>query len=64
MVLVDPAAPFTVTPENLFYKCNWSPMMDKTFQARVLYTFVNGSVAYQNFNFSDFVPGEKLTFDR
>ncbi len=64
MVLVDPAAPFTVTPENLFYKCNWSPMMDKTFQARVLYTFVNGRVAYQNFNFSDFVPGEKLTFDR
>ena len=64
MVLVDPAAPFTVTPENLFYKCNWSPMMDKTFQARVLYTFVNGRVAYQNFKFSDFVPGEKLAFDR
>ena len=64
MVLVDPSAPFTVTPENLFYKCNWSPMMDKTFQARVLYTFVNGRVAYQNFKFSDFVPGEKLAFDR
>ena len=64
MVLVDAAAPFTVTPENLFYKCNWSPMMDKTFQARVLYTFVNGRVAYQNFKFSDFVPGEKLAFDR
>lgn len=64
MVLVDPAAPFTVTSENLFYKCNWSPMMDKTFQARVLYTFVNGRTAYQNFKFSDFVPGEKLTFDR
>ena len=64
MVLVDPAAPFTVTQENLLYKCNWSPMMDKTFQARVLYTFVNGRIAYQNFKFSDFEPGEKLTFDR
>jgi len=49
LVLVDPAAPFTVTSENLFYKCNWSPVMSKTFQARVLYTFVNGRIAYQNF---------------
>ena len=64
LVIVDPAAPFTVTPENLFYKCNWSPMMDKTFRTRVLYTFVNGRIAYQNFNFSNFVPGEKLVFDR
>ena len=64
LVLVDPAAPFTVTSENLFYKCNWSPVMSKTFQARVLYTFVNGRIAYQNFNFSKLVPGEKLIFNR
>jgi len=64
LVVVDPAAPFTVKPENLFYKCNWSPMMNKTFQARVLYTFVNGRIVYHNFNFSNFEPGEKLTFNR
>ncbi|MDR9399818.1 MAG: dihydroorotase [Psychroflexus sp.] len=64
LVIVDPALPFTVTKDNLFYKCGWSPMMGKTFNSRVLSTFVNGRLAYHNFQFKGFKAGEKLNFDR
>ena len=64
LVLVDTSAPFTVNRENLFYKCKWSPMMGNTFQTRVLYTIVNGKIAYENFKFSDIKCGEKLSFNR
>jgi len=31
LVLIDPARPYTVTPENILYKCGWSPFEGETF---------------------------------
>jgi dihydroorotase len=46
LVLVDPDATTTVTPDSLLYKCGWSPFEGHTFPARIDCTWVNGSVAY------------------
>jgi dihydroorotase len=48
LVLVDMDAPWTVTTENILYKCKWSPFNGRTFRSRVLCTFVNGRKVYEN----------------
>ncbi len=63
-VLVDLNAPWTVTKENIAYKCGWSPFEDTTFKSRITHTFVNGSLAYENFTFHDTKHAQRLTFDR
>ncbi len=42
LVIVDPNSPWTVTSDNLLYKCGWSPLEGTTFQSRVTTTIVNG----------------------
>ena len=64
LVLVDPNAPWTVTKDNLAYKCGWSPFEGTTFTSRVTHTFVNGVLAYENGKFKNKGKGERLTFDR
>ncbi len=48
LVIVDPDSPWTVTKENIRYKCGWSPLLNQTFQSSVAYTFVNGHLVYDN----------------
>ena len=48
LVIIDPEAPWTVTKENIKYKCGWSPLMGQKFQSGVAYTLVNGHLAYEN----------------
>ncbi|MDT0556392.1 dihydroorotase [Patiriisocius hiemis] len=64
LVLVDPNAPWTVTKDNIAYKCGWSPFEGSTFKARVVYTFVNGAIAYDNGKYPAENRGERLTFTR
>lgn len=64
LVLVDPSAPFTVTPENILYKCDWSPFEGITFGNSVSKTFVNGMLAYDEGRVSDCAAGQLLTFER
>ncbi|MBN2639814.1 MAG: dihydroorotase [Bacteroidales bacterium] len=64
MVLVDPNDPWTVTKENLFYKCAWSPFEGQRFSARVKKTFVNGSLVYDEGRFDESFRGMRLLFDR
>lgn len=64
LVLVDPAAPWTVTAENLRYKCGWSPFEGQQFQSRVTHTFVNGELAYQNGQVDENARGMRLAFNR
>lgn len=64
LVMVDLNAPWTVKAENNFYKCGWSPFEGVTFKSRITHTFVNGRLVYKNFQFNDFRPGERLTFER
>lgn len=64
LAIVDPGQPWSVKKENIFYKCGWSPFEGTTFKSRVTHTFVNGHLAYHNFNFRDFRAGKRLLFDR
>jgi dihydroorotase len=64
LVLIDPNAPWTVTKDNVDYKCGWSPFEGTTFRSRVTHTFVNGILAYENGRFPNRSKGERLTFNR
>lgn len=64
LVLVDLNSPWTVTKENMLYKCGWSPFEGSTFKSRITHTFVNGHIAYQNSKFSEIKYAKRLTFNR
>ena len=64
LVLVDMNSSFTVSKENILYKCGWSPMEGVTFHSKIVSTFVNGKRVYSNGNFDENVRGERILFDR
>ncbi|MET7001083.1 dihydroorotase [Chitinophaga defluvii] len=63
-VIVDLQQATTVTKENIYYKCNWSPFEEHTFPAAITHTFVNGHLAYENGQFNESVKGQRLLFAR
>jgi len=63
LVLVDPNKSWTVTPENILYKCGWSPFEGTTFDSSVLKTWVNGKPVYDNGKFDETVRGQRLLFE-
>jgi dihydroorotase len=62
LVLVDLNHPWTVTPENILYKCGWSPFEGTRFNARVMYTLVNGNLVYADGMIRDQACGQRLSF--
>lgn len=64
LVVVDNNAPSTVTKENIFYKCGWSPLENFTFPASIEKTFVSGNLVYSNGSFDEATKGQRLTFNR
>lgn len=64
LVVVDPEKNWTVTKDNVLYKCGWSPMEGEVFHTKVKQTFVNGHLVYDYGVIDDSVKGERLTFDR
>jgi dihydroorotase len=60
LVLVDPLRPWTVTKDNLLYKCGWSPFEGQTFSQQVVKTFVNGELVYDEGVFQEDFRGKKL----
>lgn len=62
LVLVDLNAPWTVSKDNIISKCAWSPFEGTTFHARVIKTFVNGNVVYDDGRIVDYVMGKRLEF--
>ncbi len=64
LVIVNLNNPWTVKKENILYKCGWSPFEGTTFKSRITHTFINGGLAYKNFNFYDTKYAKRLTFDR
>lgn len=64
LVLVDMNNPYTVTKDNILYKCGWSPFEGHSFPAAVKYTLVSGQIAYENGTINDSVRGQRLRFDR
>ena len=64
LVLVDMDAQWTVTKDNVLYKCGWSPFEGAEFHTQVTHTFVNGFLAYENGTVNEERHGERLLFDR
>ena len=64
LVLVDLNAGTTVEKENILYKCGWSPLEGKRFDASVSHTFVNGHLVYGNGSFDESRIGLRLSFNR
>lgn len=64
MVLVDLKGQTTVSKENIYYKCGWSPFEGHTFPARISHTFINGELAWHDGKFDDGLRGMRLEFDR
>ena len=64
LVLFDISSPWTVTKENILYKCGWSPFEGTTFYSKITHTFVNGHLAYHNNVFHNTMRGKRLLFNR
>lgn len=64
LVIVDPHAEHQITPEELFYKCVWTPYLGQTVHAKVTHTFVNGNLVFEDGEIHDEWRGERLRFHR
>ena len=64
IVIVDDNNPWTVSKDNVLYKCKWSPFEGTTFKSRVTHTLVNGQLVYENSNFYEVNAAKQLTFSR
>jgi dihydroorotase len=64
LAIVDMEKSTTVSKENILYKCGWSPLESTTFPAVISYTFVNGSLVYENGKIVESQLGKRLLFDR
>ena len=62
--LVDLNNPWTVTKENILYKCGWSPFEGNTFRSKVVKTIVNGIIVYDNGSINDNYRGQRIMFER
>lgn len=63
LVLVDPEKCWTVAPENILYKCGWSPFEGTTFHHSITQTFVNGQLVYDNGVVNDDVRGMEVRYN-
>lgn len=64
LVLVDLNNPWIVESSNILAKCGWSPFESVKFQSKVILTFVNGHLAYNNGSFDENHRGKRLEFNR
>ncbi len=64
LVLINPNHNWTVSKENLLYKCGWSPLEGTHFSNKIEHTFVNGNLVYANNKVNTAFRGSRLTFTR
>lgn len=62
MVLVDLDQEWTVQPENILYKCGWSPFAGHTFRGQVQSTIVSGHLVWHEGALREGKTGERLRF--
>lgn len=62
LTLVDLNSSWTVSKENLLYKCGWSPLEGTSFSTKVTHTFVNGNLVYDHGVFEENVWGKPISF--
>jgi dihydroorotase len=61
LTLVDMNSNWIVAKDNILYKCAWSPLEGTTFTTKVINTFVNGNLVYDNGRFDERIKGQALT---
>ncbi len=64
IVLINPLNQFSVSKNNILYKCGWSPFEGMKFSHSIESTFVNGQRVYHKGGIIETKNGERLTFDR
>jgi len=64
LVVIDPNNKWKANTDNTLYKVSWSPFDGKEFKSKVLKTFVNGELVYNNGKLNDEYRGMRLEFDR
>ena len=65
LVLVRPHVPWTLTPNRIQSRCNWSPLEGHTFHWRVERTFCNGFPIYNRGHVTDEkYRGQAVCFNR
>ena len=64
LVVVNPTSAYSVTKENILYKCGWSPFEGVRFKNSVDSTYVNGNCVYRNGEVIEGTTGSRLLFDR
>jgi dihydroorotase len=57
-------APYTITKDNILYKCAWSPLEGTQFPYQIHSTFVNGHRVFNDGQFDESEKGQRLQFDR
>ncbi len=64
LVLIDPNVRSLVLPENILYKCGWSPLENEQVSGRIHKTWVNGDLVFDQGRFGNCGSGKRLQFDR
>ena len=64
LVLVNLNNPWQVNKSNILYHCGWSPFEGNYFKSKVVKTFVNGHLVYDNGVFDESQKGMRLAFER
>jgi dihydroorotase len=62
LVLVDPNQSWVVSPENILYKCGWSPFEGVEFSNKVVATYINGVPVFKNNKINESVKGKRISF--
>ena len=64
LVLVNPNKHYTVTKDNILYKCGWSPLEGETLSSSIETTILNGKVVFNNGEVLGEPSGQVLEFVR
>lgn len=63
LVIVKPTKSQVVAPENILYKCGWSPFEGTQFSNTIDRTFVNGRLVYEDNHLLEPGSGKRLEFN-
>ena len=65
IAILDIDKPYTVSKENILYKCGWSPFDGHNFKSSIFMTIVNGNIAFRDGIIADDLPfGMQIEFNR
>lgn len=63
ITVIDPHAEFTVSKQDILSRCGWSPFEGVTFHSKVVKTFVNGNLVYDDGRINESAKGKRLLFN-